>query len=120
YLEELENEFDKDGGLIIKDYAVNDKENIDEQLTEEYKLNFSDSFVDNNIINPFLTHRFKKNPFNLESRAYPIDFGYPFAYNYQIIFNLHSNYSFESFPETKSISLQGNSGFLLYQIEKNN
>lgn len=120
YLEELENEFDKNGGLIVKDYTVKEKENLEEILTEEYTLDFSDPFIDNNIVNPFLTHRFKKNPFNLEQRTYPVDFGFPFTYNYQIIFKLHSNYSFESIPENKNILLQDNSGLLMYQVKKNN
>ena len=120
YLEELENKFDKDGSLVVKDYTVKDKENLDEPLTEEYKLSFTDSFKEDNIISPFLTDRFKKNPFNLEQRTYPVDFGYPFNYNYQIIFNLHNNYFFESIPENKNITLQDNNGLLLYQVKKNN
>jgi hypothetical protein len=121
YLEELENDFDKDSDLIIEDYEVTNKEDLEKSLVEVFNLKLDKKFTEDHFyINPFITNKFHKNPFNLEDRTYPVDFGYPFTYKYQIILNLSENFTVEDLPESKTLKLYDDAGFLIYQTTKNN
>ncbi len=59
---------------------------------------------DSLIINPFIYNSFTENPFKMENRKYPVNFGYPFSE--QFIFQLHipEGYTVGALPEQTSIS----------------
>ena len=120
YLEELESEFDENENLIIENYEVTNKDDLEKPITETFDLKFEDKFSEDNLyINPFITDRFTKNPFTLEERTYPVDFGYPFTHRFQIIINLGENHTIEDLPESKTFKLINDAGILAYQTEKN-
>ncbi|MCK5443574.1 MAG: hypothetical protein KAJ23_16940, partial [Maribacter sp.] len=48
---------------------------------------------------------FQKNPFTLQERHYPIDFGYPRKYKYQLIMKLPNGYSVKELPESRVVNL---------------
>ena len=51
-----------------------------------------------------------KNPFNLDKRNYPIDFGFPFTNTYLVSIDLGEEYQVEHLPSSRSIKLQGDDG----------
>lgn len=61
----------------------------------------------------------KENPFKLEKREYPVDFGYPRKDRYLVTINLPEGYSIESKPENAMLTLgegMGSFKYLLSQV----
>ncbi|MEW7279292.1 hypothetical protein ABW636_11920 [Aquimarina sp. 2201CG1-2-11] len=81
---------------------------------------YPDDIEDILYINPFSNPFFKENPFKLNQRTYPIDFGYQDSYTYQITFEIPENYSFEDIPEDTSFGLPNNGGTLHLSAKANN
>ena len=108
--------FTRSGAIILK----NQKE-VSEALHIKYNLNNQIQKINNTIfLNPFSFRFFKRNPFQLESRHYPIDFGYKDAYSYIINIEIPKNFKFEEFPEQKLLRLPESGGTLQFFIRQNN
>ncbi|MGS2725916.1 DUF3857 domain-containing protein [Psychroserpens sp. BH13MA-6] len=71
-------------------------------------------------INPILMTFFDENPFKLQERTYPIDFGFKDTYLYTAKINTEG-YDVIEFPKQASIGLPNNSGTLLFNtnVEEN-
>jgi hypothetical protein len=72
-------------------------------------------------LNPYVIEFFTENPFKLQERSYPVDFGYEQSYVYACKLNLGDNYIVEELPEPKKLSLPENAGSLIcnYSISNN-
>lgn len=55
-----------------------------------------------------------ENPFKLQQRKHPVDFGCPHKYSYQIVITLPEGYRLESTPEKAIVSLPENGGSFKY------
>jgi len=76
YLTSIESE---KPGLTIKNYAVENLDNLNEPLRDTYDIeikNKVERINDMILINPFLFEQITNNPFKLEERQYPVDFAY--------------------------------------------
>lgn len=91
-------------------------------LTEEFEFeitlqNQGDLF----FLNPFLHSFFSKNPFTLESRNYPINFGFKQNFIYQISLEIDPAFTISQIPENKTVRIGDRTAELNYFIsEKNN
>lgn len=67
-------------------------------------------------LQPMVVGAEKENPFKLEKREYPIDFGCPIeeAYSYQI--ELPEGYSIEELPESVVFALPERAGSFRYMV----
>lgn len=68
-------------------------------------------------LNPFSFRFFKENPFKLEHRTYPIDFGYKSVYTYSVEVEIPKNYSLEEIPEQKLIGLPEGAGRIQFMVQ---
>jgi hypothetical protein len=108
--------FTRSGAITLK----NQKE-ISEALHIKYELNNQTQKINDAIfLNPFSFMFFKRNPFQLESRHYPIDFGYKDEYSYIVNIEIPENYKFEEFPQQKLLRLPESGGTLQFFIRQNN
>ena len=67
-------------------------------------------------LQPILVNYYPANPFNAESRSYPIDFGAPFTESYHAEVILPPGYILEELPDPELIKLPKNRGTLQYQV----
>ena len=65
-------------------------------------------------LNPFVMGRQEENPFKLEKREYPVDFGRPFDRMYLIKITLPEGYSVEELPKSKGIALPNSTAKYYY------
>nr|WP_321452836.1 hypothetical protein [uncultured Carboxylicivirga sp.] len=75
----LKNMEEKYPGLTIKDYTFTDIDDINKPVKEKYNIKLSNKVSkvgDMVLINPFLFEAVDENPFKMEERQYPVDFGY--------------------------------------------
>jgi hypothetical protein len=108
YIEKLENRFPY---IEITNFHESDNEVSNPDFKENYDIEYKYDDVGNNIyLNPFFVKFFNENPFKLQERTYPIDFGYQDTYYYSFILNLNENYSIVEKPKDFSINLPNKSG----------
>lgn len=112
YKEQLANKLED---LNISDINVTCDGFNDNQFTESFDIEFEDlNIVDDKIyIDPFLIKFFRKNPFQLQERTYPVDFGYKDSFAASIQIDLGDEYTAESYPENINLRLPENGGSLL-------
>jgi len=69
---------------------------------------------------PMLKWQMVENPFKLEKRQYPVDFGSPFDETFIIKINLPAGYAVDEAPESKIMALPENAGKLMFNTTKTN
>lgn len=109
YLKTAQNE---KGGIEIEDYKLKDLENIEKPLKESYKVIVEPECVgDKVILNPFFLKTYiSENPFKMNERSYPMDFGFPFTNTYLVSIDLDTIYEIEHLPKNRNIKLPGEDG----------
>lgn len=117
YLENLENDSE---GLIIDDYSNTDLLKIDKSFVETFQVKFEndENTATRFILNPFFIEKLEENPFKLNERKYPVNFGYPFKKEYSATISLPDNFTIESMPSNKLIKLPNNAGKALYSFKQ--
>ena len=118
YLEKLENSL---GGIEITDFKVTNAKELSKPVLESYKFvkeSQADVIGDKIYFSPLFFLRTTENPFKLEKREFPVDFGYPASNNYRITVNLPEGYNVESIPEAKVVTLPDNLGAFKYVISQ--
>lgn len=114
YLKEVEN--NASGDLTIVSYKLLEKRSDEKKVTERIEFEIENP-ISNDIIyfDPFLIKFFEKNPFLLEERNYPIDFGFNRNYNYSMSIEVPEGYSVDQLPEKKIEMLAENMGLLKFE-----
>jgi uncharacterized protein DUF3857 len=103
YLEIMESHIQ--GDFEITSYELSKERSNAEKTSERFKFEVGDILNGDKVyINPFFIRFFEQNPFTLEHRNYPIDFGYPRTYKYQMIIQIPEGYSVQEVPENKIIN----------------
>ncbi len=116
FLEKLENKYD---GLEISDFQVKDKNNLSKPVTESYKFikeSQADIIGDKLYFSPMFFLKTSENPFKLENREFPIDFGYPITEKYRLFIKLPEGYKVESLPEKVAFAMPEGLGVFKYDI----
>jgi hypothetical protein len=67
-------------------------------------------------INPLMGFSTKDNPFKIDTRLYPVDFGSPFEYSILTKIAIPEGYMVDEMPQNKIISLPNGQGRYLYSI----
>ncbi|WP_169301408.1 DUF3857 domain-containing protein [Pontimicrobium aquaticum] len=115
YLEDFENNY---LDIEVISHKVKNQNNNSDKFQESYEINFSDLDTSSNILylNPFINKFISTNPFKLQQRTYPIDFGYKMIYMYNFQLDLGENYEIAELPESKRIKLPNNTGDYTFAI----
>lgn len=108
YIEELENQF---LNLEIEKHEVLSKGLNDAGFQEVVYLKSDTLEIKQGVfLDPFIVKFFKTNPFKLNERTYPVDFGYKDSYNYTLILDVDSNYQITEIPKNLRMKLVENKG----------
>ncbi|MGC6431594.1 MAG: DUF3857 domain-containing protein [Jejuia sp.] len=108
YEEKLQN---KSINIEISNHQTNGSTATSPNFSESYDIAYNAENVGKTIyLNPFLFPYFKENPFKLQERTYPIDFGYEDKYTYMFQLNLGDNYTIVEKPEDMRTALPNRAG----------
>ena len=100
---------------------VSGENDLSDNLKIRYDLeNKSQKIGDKIYFNPFNFKFVDKNPFQLEERNYPIDFGYQDVYSYSSIIEIPEGYKVTELPEAKSLAMPGKAGRLIFSVNQKN
>ncbi|GGZ73003.1 transglutaminase-like domain-containing protein [Algibacter mikhailovii] len=116
YLEDLENKY---GGLEVSDFSVKNENDLTKPVMESYKFvkeAQADKIGDKLYFSPMFYFKMDENPFKLEQRDYPIDFGYPSKNTYKITINIPEGYEIQELPKGAAVALPDNLGIFKYNV----
>ena len=100
--------------IEISNYETKNTDSYDGYVSENYEFlydNAVDIIGDKMYITPFLFNKIEENPFKLEKREFPIDFGYPFSNRYIVSITVPDGYQVESIPEPVKLVIPDDLGF---------
>ena len=116
----FENKYDNLNIVNIRQSNLN-------KLNKAYKILFQFNMEDaieeignRLILNPVLFLREKENVFKSDKRDFPVYFGYPMMFSYDIKLKLPEKYQIEKLPENTNFSTPDGSATYTYQIKKTN
>lgn len=95
-------------GLGIKNYQIGNLDNLNEPLTETMDVIIEDNVEEAGNLayfTPLLFERTKENPFKLEDRKFPVDFGYATEEIYRLTIDLPKNYQLDKAPKNEKVIL---------------
>jgi len=116
YLDDLENKFPY---LDISNFQVTSDGVKSPDFKASYNIAYNfENAGDNIYLNPFFVKFFKENPFKLQERTYPIDFGYQDSYFYLFKLELNDHYEIVELPENTNVNLPNNSGQILFSSKQ--
>lgn len=124
-LEEGEGKFAERIAKEIGEFKIGKPEiknlkEINNTLDFSYKITASGSGQANNIIylNPMLGQGEKENPFKLEERLYPVDFGAPIDETYICRFTIPEGYVLDEVPKGIAVNLPEKAGRFTYMVQQ--
>ena len=103
--------------ISIEEHTVSTTQKNDISFKEQLNINYEPEFIGNKVyFNPFIFKFFDENPFKLQERNYPIDFGYKDIYQYSMEIDLKNQLKVSEIPEPVSLALPNKTGTLLFSI----
>lgn len=118
YLEEVANSVEGDMNIIK--HTVKTESNTDKRVSERFEFELKDVLKGEMVyFNPFLIRFFKENPFVLEKRNYPVDFGYQRNYKYQISIEIPEGYKVHELPKNQAVQVGDKLVFLNFFHKEN-
>lgn len=123
YLSKEESEYVKDflgdrSWEITKTKIENAKE-INQPFRETHELTVNEHVVstpDALYFNPLILQRIDANPFKLDTREYPVDYGSAFERIYTCRIAMPDGYLVDELPKSKVLALPANAGKFTYSV----
>ncbi|NOR29373.1 MAG: DUF3857 domain-containing protein [Lutibacter sp.] len=115
-IEQLNND------LEVLNFRVSNLNSVSKPVVEMYKFEIEDGaeVIGNHIyIKPMLFLSNNESPFKLDTRKYPIDFGFPWEEKVTVGIQIPEGYVIESIPESLAIGLRDNVGVYKFSIVNN-
>ncbi|MCI9844148.1 DUF3857 domain-containing protein [Flavobacterium pectinovorum] len=119
YLEKLENDNNK---IEISEYSRTNEKELILPVSETYSFtgsNLCERIGDKIYVSPMLFFTNRKNPFNQETREYPVDFGFPFMDKYSITIKIPDGYTVETLPTPAAMNMEDGLGSFKFNIMAN-
>jgi len=117
YIDNLE---DKYPNLEIDNYELLSEGQTSKNFSEAYDIThkFENPDADMLYINPFIFKFFTTNPFKLQERSYPIDFGYPDTYFYTLTLNFDpEKFDITETPKNVNMAIPNNKGLVTFSSD---
>jgi hypothetical protein len=117
--DEFLDNFKKDKpGLIVKKMDLENFDNTYLPVTESYEVtinNLDDNSGNDLIFLPLFYEQMKENPFKMEKRKCPVDFGYQTDNTVIVTINLPDGYKVSALPASVNLRLEGGAASYLFE-----
>ena len=118
FLENYESQY---GGIEVSDFEVENDKDSSKPVVTNFGFSADSQYEiigDKIYINPMIFLAQHENPFKLNKREFPVDFGYPYQKNHKISISIPEGYKVSSLPESVSLALGDNLGSLKFIINQ--
>lgn len=114
-------EEDIEGDFEITKYKLMAERTSDSQVSERFEFEIQNILNGDMIyLNPFLIRCFEKNPFTIDERTYPVDFGYNRHYKYNLNIVIPEGYEVHELPKEQLVKLGENLVILKFNQKVSN
>ena len=116
FVKELEENYE---GLNVNSHTLENLTDISKDIKEIYEVSIEEqSNVSGDFIyfSPLLCFAETENPFKLEDRKYPIDYGFKVSDTYSMRFKVPDGYLIEELPEKAVVNLPDNAGKFTFHV----
>jgi hypothetical protein len=116
--EHVKDLIDNRSWVVEKSEFKNAKE-INQSFKESHKVIINDHVVATDgiiYINPFVALQEKVNPFKLEKREYPVDYGSPSEQIYICKISIPEGYAVDEMPKSVVVKMANNSAKYMYNV----
>jgi len=104
----------------ISNLTIHNQYDLEVPLVERFEIQLENrNLEDKLIINPFINSFFSSNPFTMNERTYPLNFGFPRSYVYQISIEIPDSFEVLEIPKSNSFQLSDNSVEIRFSAEYN-
>jgi hypothetical protein len=121
-IDEYLEDFKKDKqGLIINESKIDNIDSLYLPVNENYDvtLNNQANVIGNEVyILPMLYNQLKENPFKMDTRLYPVDYGYNIEKTITASYEIPDNYEVSALPASSSFKMAGNGASFLYEVSR--
>ncbi|RDK83254.1 DUF3857 domain-containing protein [Marinirhabdus gelatinilytica] len=96
----------------INDFNIENLNNVAENLKETYTLEITpETTGDKLYLSPFFLRTFyDENPFKLNERNYPVEFGFPYSETFLMSLDLNNQYTITEIPQNTIVKLPNGAG----------
>ncbi|MAZ73952.1 MAG: hypothetical protein CMC70_12485 [Flavobacteriaceae bacterium] len=93
-------------------FTVENQRNVSGNLKESYQVTITPELTSNKVyLSPFFLQAFyDENPFKLNYRSYPVDFGYPVSQTFLLNLDLSNQYTITEVPQNTIVKLPEDAG----------
>ncbi len=115
YIREIESNYP---GTSVLSASFENLDSLDKPAMEKYEVSltgYTDVIGDMISINPMLMERQEKNPFKMDTRKYPVDYGHNIKSRYILKLQLPEGYEVTDMPKPCNIVLPDKSARFTYQ-----
>lgn len=113
-----ENRVNNYKNIIIEEHDVTDSGTDSENFEETINFTLEPELLADKIyLNPFIVKFFDVNPFKLQERTYPIDFGYKDSYTYMLNIDLGEKLKVIELPDKENFILPNNTGSFIFNVD---
>jgi len=107
--------------MELFNYRVDSKQENDFVFEEYFDIKLEVEEVGQNLyLNPFLFSFFETNPFKLQQRTFPVDFGYKDVYLYSSKINVSERFEIIDMPKDVLYNLPNNKGTVVLKYQESN
>jgi Transglutaminase-like superfamily len=116
---EYVKEFSHNHSWELQKSSFENLKNISETVKEKYEFANTETVGDASIlyINPIIHLRIDENPFRLQDRVYPVDFGKATERTYICKIIIPENFVADELPKPKVVVLPNNGGKFTYNVQ---
>ncbi|MCF8368106.1 MAG: DUF3857 domain-containing protein [Bacteroidales bacterium] len=119
-LDEYIDEFSENNpGIRVQECTIDNLDSLHLPIKDSYEViikNQVERIGDEFFLYPVVFNRLEENPFTLETRQYPIDYGHCYENTVLATINIPDNYSIVSTPNPLILKLPDNSANFSYQV----
>lgn len=118
YLKDIKSSY----GWDVESSSIENTEKLSEPMKEVYQVKMSEhiqSAGTTMYVNPLFAYRLESNPFQSETRAYPVDYGSPEDQLFMLKLTIPNGWTAEELPQPKVLVLPANGARYTYSISQN-
>jgi hypothetical protein len=107
-------------GMTVREMKIENLDSIYKPLTESLVVDIANQVIraDGSLfIFPAYFEELRENPFKLETRKYPVDFGVPADKTLILNLTIPEGYSVVASPKSQVLKLTDNAAFFMYEVK---
>ncbi|WP_299392480.1 DUF3857 domain-containing protein [uncultured Gelidibacter sp.] len=112
---------DRQSEITVTNHDVQVSDKNSEKFHETFDITLNDSNITQDMVylNPFIFKFFTENPFKLQQRTYPIDFGHKKSYLYSVQIDFGDTYDIVEVPKPIQAKLPNDGGDIILNTTVN-